>query len=334
MQRSLAIGRGFRHRHHLTLSPRSRTTHYRMMKTSLDHLPANKQRELARVVEILHEEFEDALEGSSSEFKKKGRILKIILFGSYARGDWVDEPHSMKGYRSDFDLLVVVNNRKLTEFATYWYKASDRLLRDRGVSTQVGLIVHSRREVNTALRQGQYFFSDIRRQGIVLYELDEEPLAEPKPQSPTEALKLAGEQFESRMPAAKNFHRLFKTALAGGMLKEGAFLLHQAAEHAYSALLLTLTSYSPPSHNLNFLRTLAEEHDRRLTEAWPRDQQRFRAWFNTLNEAYVKARYSEHYQISREALEWLGERTAILHDLVESICRQHLETLAEQVAAA
>ena len=75
-----------------------------MMKTSLDHLPSNKQRELARVVEILHEELEDALKGSSAEFKKNGRILKTILFGSYARGDWVDEPHTMKGYRSDFDI--------------------------------------------------------------------------------------------------------------------------------------------------------------------------------------------------------------------------------------
>jgi predicted nucleotidyltransferase/HEPN domain-containing protein len=305
-----------------------------MMKTSLDHLPPNKQRELVRVVEILLEELEDALKGSSAEFKKKGRVLKAILFGSYARGDWVDEPHTMKGYRSDFDILVIVNNRKLTDFATYWYKASDRLLRDRGVSTQVGLIVHSRREVNTALRQGQYFFSEIRRQGIVLYELDDEPLPEPKPQSPADALRLAREHFDNRMPAAKNFRRLFNTALAGGMLKEGAFLLHQAIEQSYSSLLLTLTSYSPPSHNLNFLRTLAEERDRRLTDAWPRDQQRFRAWFNTLNEAYVKARYSEHYQISVEALEWLGERAAILHQLVETICREHLEMLAQQVPAA
>lgn len=30
----------------------------------------------------------------------------------------------MKGYRSDFDLLAVVNNNKLADFA-YWYKAVD-----------------------------------------------------------------------------------------------------------------------------------------------------------------------------------------------------------------
>ena len=31
------------------------------MRTDLDHLPANKQRELERVVQIIFEEFEDAL---------------------------------------------------------------------------------------------------------------------------------------------------------------------------------------------------------------------------------------------------------------------------------
>ncbi len=61
--------------------------------------------------------------------------------------------------------------------------------------------------------------------------------------------------------------------------------------------------------------------------AWPRDQQRYRAWFNTINEAYVKARYSEHYEIGEEALNWLGQQTAILHKLVETICVEHLERL-------
>jgi hypothetical protein len=52
-----------------------------MMKSSLDHLPERKQRELARVLEILHEEFDDALKGGTGDFKKRGCILKVILFG-------------------------------------------------------------------------------------------------------------------------------------------------------------------------------------------------------------------------------------------------------------
>lgn len=303
-----------------------------MMKTSIDHLPEKKQRELRRVIDILHEEFDDALADSATEFKKKGRILKVILFGSYARGDWVDEPHTMKGYRSDYDLLIVVNNRKLADFA-YWYKAKDRLIRDRGVNTPTSFIVHSRREVNTALREGQYFFTDIRREGIVLYELDDEPLAEPKAITSGAAYKFAQEYFNDRLPSARDFLDTIRFALEKGRLKNASFQLHQAIENTYAALLLVLTNYSPPSHKLTFLRALAEDQDRRLAEAWPRDQQRYRAWFNTLNEAYVKARYPKHYAISEEALVWLGERAAKLHRLIEEICRAHLVRLKESAGA-
>jgi len=303
------------------------------MKTIIDHLPEHKQEELARVVEILHAEFEDALAESSADWKKSGRILKIILFGSYARGDWVDEPLTMKGYRSDFDLLVIVNNNKLADFA-YWYKAKDRLDRDRAIKTPTSFIVHSRRFVNTALRQGQYFFTDIRREGLVLYELDDEPLAEPRLNSPADAVNSAWEHFQNRFPFASYELKLFTTALEDRQLNHAAFQLHQAIEHAYAAMLLVLTNYSPPSHKLSFLRSLAEDQDRRLYQAWPREQQRHRSWFNTLNEAYVKARYSTHYVISEEALIWLGERTAELHKCVEQISHEHLARMRKAAGLA
>jgi predicted nucleotidyltransferase len=299
-----------------------------MMKSSLDHMPLRKQRELARVLEILHEEFEDALREGSAEFKKRGRILKIILFGSYAKGGWVDEPFTMKGYRSDFDLLVIVNNRKLCEFADYWYKAADRLNRDSAIETPVSFIVHSLREVNTYLKEGQYFFSDIRKEGIVLYELDDEPLDEPRPLDPIDRLRVATEHFEQRFLAAEEFFDWSTYSLDKHSTKRGAFALHQALEQAYACVLLTLTNYGPPSHNIKFLRSLAEGQDRRLAEAFPRDQHRERAWFNTLNEAYVKARYSKHFEISEEALVWLHERTAVLLELVRQVCAERLQHLA------
>jgi predicted nucleotidyltransferase len=304
-----------------------------MMKSSLDHMPPRKQRELAQVLEILHEEFEDALKQGTADFKKRGRILKIILFGSYAKGGWVDEPFTMKGYRSDFDLLIIVNDRRLCEFADYWYKAADRLIRDKSIETPVSFIVHSRREVNTYLKEGQYFFCDIRKEGIILYELDDEPLAEPQELSPADRLRVAREHYEQRSSEAAAFlgtawFQLGTSEMAGDAWGNlAAFSLHQSLEQAYSCVLLTLTNYGPPSHNIKFLRSLAEEQDRRLAEAFPRDQHRERAWFNTLNEAYVKARYSKHYEISVEALAWLGERTSILLERVDHVCREHLERL-------
>src|SRR3546814_11203438 len=50
------------------------------MRSSLDHLPPHKQRELERIVHIVFEEFEDALALATQDWKRKGRISKIILY--------------------------------------------------------------------------------------------------------------------------------------------------------------------------------------------------------------------------------------------------------------
>ncbi|MCZ7489093.1 type IV secretory system conjugative DNA transfer family protein [Rhizobium rhizogenes] len=51
------------------------------MKTSLEHLPERKQRELARIVGIIQEEFADLVERSKSNAKKDGRILNLLTAG-------------------------------------------------------------------------------------------------------------------------------------------------------------------------------------------------------------------------------------------------------------
>ncbi|RYE40310.1 MAG: nucleotidyltransferase domain-containing protein, partial [Hyphomicrobiales bacterium] len=174
------------------------------MRTDLDHLPSTKQRELERVVQILFEEFEDALGLASHGWKKKGRVLKVILYGSYARGGWVDEPHTAKGYQSDFDLLVIVNQKELTDRVAYWQRAEERLIRElsitRTLHTPVNFIVHSLQEVNDGLAHGRYFFIDVARDGISLYQSDDEPLHQPKPKTPEQAWELAREYFDEWFP--------------------------------------------------------------------------------------------------------------------------------------
>lgn len=298
------------------------------MKTSLEHLPARKQRELERVTEIIHEEFADAISTALSEKKKGARIFKIILFGSYARGNWVDEPHTKKGYKSDYDILILVNSARMAEM-DYWDKARDRLMWDKEIGTPVSIIVHSAREVNNFLHEGQYFFVDIKRDGIVLYEYDDRELAEPKPLGPADAYRIAREHFDHRMPLARNAVDLAKVSLQNRVPRHVAFMLHQATETAYGCFLLVLTNYSPAAHNVQFLRGLAEDLDRSLVDAWPREQHRFEAWFNLMKEAYVKSRYAKTFEISEEALLWLISQTSVLNDLVEAACIAHLKALEE-----
>ena len=307
------------------------------MKTGVDHLPPAKQRELERVVQILFEEFGDATAIATSDWKKQARILKVILYGSYARGGWVDEPHTAKGYQSDFDLLIIVNHEKLTDRVEFWSSAEDRLNRELAITktlrTPVNFIVHTLQEVNDGLAHGRYFFMDIARDGIALYESDSTELHQPKPKTPQQALAMAREYFSEFYPAAVDFKDSADHLAQKGRTKRAAFLLHQATEQLYHCVLLVCTFYTPHVHNLGFLRTQAERIDPRLIDAWPRDNRVDRSRFEKLKEAYVKARYSKHYRISAEELTWLGERVEELGRVVQVICEERIAALEASAAA-
>jgi predicted nucleotidyltransferase/HEPN domain-containing protein len=307
------------------------------MRTDLDHLPAVKQRELERVVQILFEEFEEARALATQDWKKKGRILKIILYGSYARGGWVDEPHTAKGYQSDFDLLIIVNDQRLTDRVEYWAKAEERLNRELAITktlrTPVNFIVHTLHEVNDGLAHGRFFFMDVANEGIALYQSDASELAQPKPKTPAQALAMAREYFEEWFPGAMRRYEFVRFGIEKGHLKETAFELHQTAESLYHCVLLVCTFYTPHVHNLAFLRTQAERLDRRLTYVWPMDTRKERAMFEKLKDAYVKARYSKHYRISAEELDWLAARIEDLGRVVQEVCLERIQMLERSAAA-
>jgi predicted nucleotidyltransferase/HEPN domain-containing protein len=284
------------------------------LKTSLDHLPRRKQTELKRVVDVLFTEFDDMLKLATSQQKKRGRILKIILYGSYARGDWVEDRAS--GYMSDYDLLVIVNQRQLVDKAECWEKADDWFVSRRSPETQVHFFVETLHEVNDKLAQGYYFFTDIKKEGIALYELKGHTLAEPKNLSEKNAKKLSDRHLSLWLERAQDDFRTFRFAFAEGMFNKSAFELHQTIERLYSGFLLSRTLYVPNTHNIKFLRSLAEDIDPALRTVWPRDTRRARALFELLKRSYVEARYSEHYKISEEQLAWLGARAEKLQKLV------------------
>jgi len=217
------------------------------MKSDLDHLPHGKQRELAHVVRVLFEEFAASTAMATQKWKKQGRILKVILYGSYSRGGWVDDP--VGGYKSDYDILVVVNDERLTDIVDYWSAADDHLMRDltinQALSAPVSFIVHSLTDVNQQLEQGRPFFIDIVRDGIALYEAEGLPFAHPRHLPPEEAKAEAQKHFDVWFASASMFLQTAQFTVAQGGLKEAAFILHQSVERFYHCVLLTLTLYSP-----------------------------------------------------------------------------------------
>lgn len=300
------------------------------VKRSLDHLPEGKRRELELVIDIVREGFAKALAHRTASRFRVGKILKIILFGSYARGDWVDDP--VGRYFSDYDLLIVVNNEDLTEVGEFWAATEDRLLEElasgRRLRTPVSLIYHSIEDVNEKLNLGRYFFVDIVREGILLFEEPGYPLSDPQPLSAAAALNETQDYFDEWFESACQFLRQYRHASVDGAPKVAAFELHQATERFYHCLILVRTLYSPKTHSLNRLRKLAEEFDPRLVDVWPIKTKAQRRAYELLRAAYVKARYSRHYRITAEELDWLGSRVELLRDLVRALSEERIARLA------
>jgi HEPN domain-containing protein len=162
----------------------------------------------------------------------------------------------------------------------------------------------------------------------VLHEEPGYPFAKPRPLAPDEALRETRDYYEEWFESAASFLKIARYTAGEGRPKEAAFLLHQATERFYHCFILIRTLYSPRTHSLNRLRKLAEELEPRLVEVWPRDSKFERRSYELLRAAYVKARYSRHYRITAEELEWLGGRIDMLQGLVRAWCEERIEALA------
>lgn len=295
------------------------------LSEKLAHLPERKREELAHILRVIFEEFGDWQKGKS-EKKRAARILKVILFGSYARGEWVEDLES--GYRSDYDLLAVVNIHSAAEEDEIWLTIDDRLALEysikQTISAPAKVIAHDLAEVNDKLARGLPFFVDIAKDGVALYEEPGHPLVEPKPLDEVEKVSEARRHYENWISTSAFTLHLGEYSLQRGELGHAAFNFHQATEQLYHCALLVLTLYSPKSHRLKFLRSTAERIEPRLIEAWPRDTRFARRCFERLDRAYVDARYSPHYEVTQEELDWLVERISILQTLIDKVCREKI----------
>lgn len=231
----------------------------------------------------------------------------------------------INGYISDYDILVVLNRKELVEECEIWSSAEDRI--SLHVKTPFSLVVHTLHEVNTQLSQGSYFFGDIKREGIALFDRGTDRPKEPRDLTPPEAKIMAQKHFEQWFESASIRFQGFNRFFEDGHLKDAAFDLHQAAERLYHCLMLVFTNYRPKTHNLTHLNNLAIEQNRKFTEIFPQDTKVHRRCFQFLKNAYVDARYSEHYKVTEEELTWLGERVRRLQALVGTLCPKRIARL-------
>jgi predicted nucleotidyltransferase/HEPN domain-containing protein len=284
------------------------------MKTSLDHLSAGKREELARIVEILRE---------------VGPVEMVVLFGSHARGDWVDD--RMTGYKSDYDLLVVTRSREVAEDGALWGTATQRIAKMDLPS--VDLIVHDFKFVNEQLAHGQYFFKDIATEGVLLYTSGAFTFPAKRAPTPAQRQEQAEGDFERFFTSAHEFYDTYGDDLAKGRHNKSAFELHQATERFFAAFLLTFTGYMPKLHDIEKLADIAAGLHPDMRPLLPRVEPEDKRLFDLLKKAYVDARYSPKYSITADELRALGPQVEELGRVIERVCREKIATLDRAAGA-
>lgn len=251
------------------------------------------------------------------------RPAMIILFGSYARNSWAEEISREEGinleFKSDYDLLVVTAKDLNRTSNNQWVKTQQRL-NSRKFSTSVSVIQHSAGYINKELKAGGYFFTDVIREGKVLYDSGEVILEKPGNVDPEEVKKRAKEEFERWMNNGDNFLKGFSFYLSSDLLSNAAFELHQATESFYTAILLVFTGYKGKSHDIEELGKQISKIHPEFTSVFPMDTKDNLERFHRLKRAYVDARYKKDYSISKEDLEYLSRRVGVLRELVERVC--------------
>ncbi|WP_089729010.1 HEPN domain-containing protein [Candidatus Thiosymbion oneisti] len=281
------------------------------MKTSLEHLPEQKQQELQRAIEIIREEID---------------LDMLILFGSYARGDWVEDldPETLLyRYQSDFDLLVVTETPRQANKIEQNNQLAQRLIKTIH-RTPISLIAEDIQFVNRRLRKSQYFYIDILREGILLYDSGKFQLAEPIEITSKERKKLAEEDFEYWFSSTKGFLKGFHYYLQEQENSIAAFQLHQVTERLYGTILLVFTRYKPSTHDIEKLGQRVSSIEPRFLSIFPRSTDEEKERFKLLRKAYVDARYKPSYTITKEELNWLAERVQELQNLTEKLCREKI----------
>lgn len=288
------------------------------MKTALTHLPEHKQAELKKIVAALIPQYKD--------------IEMIILYGSYARGSWVEDKYVENGntyeYKSDYDLLIITNSNSQANADTFVMSVTGKL-DELKLNTPVHPIFHGIGFVNEALSDGNYFFDDIKREGIFLFNTSRYQLADKRNMTPAELAQRAQEDFDQWFTSATKFYDYFDFAFKREDYKEAAFLLHQATERFYGALQLVFTGYKPKTHDIELLGWLAKAINIEFGKVFPRATHEERTRFSQLRRAYVDARYKADYKISKEDLEYLSGRVEVLREMTERHCKEKIASLAK-----
>ncbi|WP_130857919.1 HEPN domain-containing protein [Olivibacter jilunii] len=284
-----------------------------MKKKLPDSLSEAKKKEIDQIVEVI---------------KEFANPDKIILYGSYAKGKYVEQVYVKKGIRyfyiSDYDLVVITDNTNIKE-----YELANELEKRLKARPDINFFMYDINHFNNGLQTGNYFFVPVYEYGILLYDAGKTELVKPGSLSKQQIYQNAKTNYDFWINNSVEFYDSAQHKLKGGTRPSlVAWFLFQAIESLYSALLLVFMGDKPKLHNLNKYRRSVSGISEVLDNIFPEVKDSYeRKLFDLLNRAYIGGKYKMDFDIALEDLQELNSRIDKMIKITKEICLKRIEDL-------
>lgn len=255
----------------------------------------------------------------------------IVLFGSYAKNKYVDYDQRVEFgtptyYMSDYDLVILTRKPiGAVEYSLY-EKIKDRFFenKNRPFHTHPQFVNYGIDDFNYALTKAHYFETEIKRDGIILYDSGAYKLARRRKLDYTEIRDRAQKYFDDKFGRALSFLMDAPHPTNRKDYKQASFYLHQSAENFLRTIPMVFILYGHKSHDLSELMNAAKKHTTDIFKAFPRDTEEEKRLFDLLQRAYIESRYNPDFEITKEDIDALIPKIEQLRDIVDKVCRERI----------
>ncbi len=288
-----------------------------IMKRSIRFLPPRKRQDLHQLTALIREQVK--------------QVEMVVLFGSYAKNKYVDYDQRVEFgtptyYMSDYDIAILTRKPIGAIESSLYEKIKDKFFenKNRPFHTHPQFVNYGIDDFNYALTKAHYFETEIKRDGVILYDSGTYKLARRRKLDYTEIRDRAQKYFDDKFGRALSFLMDAPHPTNRKDYKQASFYLHQSAENFLRTIPMVFILYGHKSHDLSELMNAAKKHTTDIFKAFPRDTEEEKRLFDLLQRAYIESRYNPDFEITKADIDALLPKIEQLRDIVEKVCCERI----------
>ena len=292
------------------------------MKNSIAYLPKDKQDDLYHILRLIRTYLPQA--------------EMVILFGSYARNNYVDYDERIEFgipsiYRSDYDIWLVTNGVTERTVEEKLNRIKKEYRRTSSSRSPIQFIHDNIKKVNSDLSEGRYFYTELKRDGVMLYDSGKFKLERRRKLRFDEIKQQAEEYYEDKFGRSKGFLQTSRYTYKDKNFQLTSFLLHQACENAYVTIRLVFTLKNSKLHNLEELFNMVRRYSEDLLKVFPCNTAEEKRLFELVKAAYIEGRYNPKFVVTKEDIDALIPKVELLQDITQRICKERIDFYRERI---